>query len=80
MKPMINVYDQLGIEDPNLMLEKATIVAQVIALMTTSKLSVLEASELARVSPEYLMEIIRGQFHNHPLEELEAILNRLLRP
>lgn len=78
MKPVNNVYDQLGIEDPQLMLEKATIVAQIIDLMTTSNFSVLEASRIARVGPEFLMEIIRGQFHNTSLGELKVILTRLL--
>lgn len=78
MKPVINVYDQLGVEDPQLMLEKATIVAEIITLITTSDLSILEASERTTVGPEYLMEIIRGQFHNTSLEELKAILTRLL--
>jgi DNA-binding ferritin-like protein (Dps family) len=75
MRTVSNVYEEIGIENPEDMLEKAGIVAGIIDAMETLKITTPLGAEMTGTDIKHFTDIIRGQFHSTSREELQKILS-----
>jgi predicted XRE-type DNA-binding protein len=72
-----NVYADLGIDDPEEMLVKAQLVAQIQKIVSDRGLKQVEAARTMGLTQPKLSNMFRGQFHNISEAKMLDCLRRL---
>ena len=72
-----NVYKDLGFKDPEAMLAKARIVAEIARIIRARRLTQTAAAEQLDLSQPKVSALLNGQFQGYSQERLIGLLNRL---
>lgn len=72
-----NVYADIGVANPEQMLRKALIVAQISQVITCSEGRITWAANIIGLSETQLKEVLRGQFQNYREVDLMEYLEKL---
>ncbi len=72
-----NVFADLGLPDPDVLLAKANLVFQIHETIRDRKLSKAKASAILKIDPQKFAELLRGHTVSYSIERLIKYLNRL---
>ena len=72
-----NVYADIGVANPEQMLRKARIVAQISKVITFSAGRISRAASILELSEAQLKELLRGQFQDYREVDLMEYLEKL---
>lgn len=72
-----NVYADIGVANPEEMLRKAQVVAQISEVICCSEDQILRAADIIGLSKTQLKELLRGQFQDYREVDLKEYLEKL---
>ncbi len=72
-----NVYADIGVANPEEMLRKAQVVAQISEVICCSEDQILRAADIIGLSKTQLKELLRGQFQDYREVDLKEDLEKL---
>ena len=72
-----NVYADIGVANPEEMLRKAQVVAQISEVICCSEDQILRAADIIGLSKTHLKELLRGQFQDYREVDLKEYLEKL---
>lgn len=73
----LNIYRDLGISSPEIMLEKANLVVVLMKKMEEKELATADAADVFDISVVQLEHIMRGQFHDYSIRELRGLITKI---